>query len=88
MGADPSSYHRASENPPTRSAFPSLSTEFSPTSAPKLQTGFKELMSVLQPVLRIIKSCSDTCSKIKEWFEPFFWVLVGHHRRLRGSQYS
>lgn len=34
-------------------------------------------MAILQPIFDIIKSCSDTCAKIKEWFEPFFWVLVG-----------
>ena len=44
-------------------------------------------METLEPVMSVIKACASACSQIKQWFEPFFWVLVRSHSHLHSSDY-
>ncbi|GKT61037.1 hypothetical protein ColTof4_01150 [Colletotrichum tofieldiae] len=50
-----------------------------------LQEGFSAILGTLRPVMDVVRKCLDICSTIKDWFQPFFWVL-GREKLIRGSQ--
>ncbi|KXX72978.1 hypothetical protein MMYC01_210444 [Madurella mycetomatis] len=40
-----------------------------------IEHGFGEILDTLRPVMSVVQKCVDVCNTIKQWFEPFFWVL-------------
>jgi len=42
----------------------------------QLNNGFGAIMDLIKPILGKIDGLLDVFRRAKEWFEPFFWVLV------------
>lgn len=51
-------------------------TKFRDAIVKPIEDGFGKILDMLRPVMGAVQKCVDICSTIKQWFEPFFWVLV------------
>ncbi|GJC86340.1 hypothetical protein ColLi_09178 [Colletotrichum liriopes] len=50
-------------------------TSFRDAILKPLQEGFSAILATLRPVMDVVRRCLDICGTIKDWFQPFFWVL-------------